>query len=741
KNGTGTLTLDSCQNNFNGNVVINGGLLTTKGTALALGDTTGATTINGGTDASPGGTLNINSQQLVNEPIYVQGVGIDRDSDGKGDGAIINLASDETNALRNVTLIGDTTVGGTNRMDMVASAPGADTFTCNGHDLTVKMTAAISSVSSYFSINDMNVVDLADVIIESGTLNVVRSPLGDPTKTVTITALGQLRIHQIGPDYTGPSSITKPIVSNGGNITVSDAGGKNFWGGAVTLNADTTVNIDSGESLTLFDSVVGTGGIVKNGAGNLLFTGNCTYTGTTVINSGILAFGHSSYQTGTPGSGDFVLEARMNFNTNEVCSLPGDISGVSTGTGIEYGSGEDVPDFVITVSGNNTYNRNTAINHGKVIAGSDTALGSTTGGTSIGGGSNATDNGQLVLPGGRSIAEPLNLGARGDDAADNPHIVNQSGNNQLTGTISVQSGGNFATVESKGTEGGDFLTISGDVSDANSSYNRYFALTGAGNGLLSGNLLNPDTGSTFHLIKKGAGTWTFSGSANTFNGNVIANDGTLILAAGADLSTSSGLSPRDTGIIDITALSPYTLLGTQTLSGSGTLVGDVVAAAGSSIEPGQSPGTLTVDGDLDLSAGADMTWELAALTDDATPGTPGTDYDLAVVTGNVTLGGSSGLTLNFELLAEELRPDYVTPDAFWLTPHSWKVVDAGTNAGDTDFAALSYGVVPEGWSFTTSVGAGGDAGDIYLNYVPEPSTAILLLLAAAGGLIYMKRLR
>ena len=131
-------------------------------------------------------------------------------------------------------------------------------------------------------------------------------------------------------------------------------------------------------------------------------------------------------------------------------------------------------------------------------------------------------------------------------------------------------------------------------------------------------------------------------------------------------------------------------------------------------------GQLTLNNGLNMAAagtGANMVWQLGALS----TSNPGLDFDfLSIPVGDLVLGGQSKLTLDFSLLPASQRPDYATPDAFWTSNRSWKIIDTNSNLGNTNFVQLANAVFSVG-TFTTVVGTDLDAGDIFLQYSTAPS--------------------
>jgi len=352
-------------------------------------------------------------------------------------------------------------------------------------------------------------------------------------------------------------------------------------------------------------------------------------------------------------------------------------------------------------------------------------------------------NGRLELAGGITTNEGIRLYARQDDQGvenqKNVAILNVSGDNTMTGPFVMQAGGafyNFGSLSGK-------LTVTSNIT-INSSSDRRVTFQGDGDGEFSGKIAGGSTNQCVAIHKLGSGTLTLSGSENAKVGYMIVEDGTLAFGANAVTWTwaattdSTGGPPRillasGSAALDVSAIAGgYTL--PVSLLGRGTVVGDVVVPEGNAVMPGDSAvinpdegrgwkiigwaagaGQLSFDDNLDMSSGGTMEWNLAALSETV----PGTDFDQLVVGGDLTLGGTSGLSLDFSLLAEAERPDYATPNAFWTSNHSWKIIDlvGGEGATTGNFASIANGTFDVG-TFSTLV----DANDVYLAFTASSVT-------------------
>jgi autotransporter-associated beta strand protein len=124
------------------------------------------------------------------------------------------------------------------------------------------------------------------------------------------------------------------------------------------------------------------------------------------------------------------------------------------------------------------------------------------------------------------------------------------------------------------------------------------------------NGINATTPHTVALTKVGTGIFTVSGG-NTYSGGTTVSNGTLIV---------NNVLGSGTGAGAVTVVSGATL-------GGGGVIGGPVTVDGT-LAPGNSPGTLTVSNNLVVNGDATPRYEL------------GTNSDLTVVSGNLTLGGT-----------------------------------------------------------------------------------------------------
>lgn len=518
-------------------------------------------------------------------------------------------------------------------------------------------------------------------------------------------------------------------------------GGANRTYQSIAFNSGAGVFVIGGSDVISLTAVTSStpptyaGTIVNNSTVTQTFNAPVALTGATNYAaiqalSGDLAFGNLSL--GTSGS------TRVNSPGHTV-TINGNLTSVGTGS-LNHDHGTLV---LNSASNKTTWTRRLGVNYDAVlrltVSGAEGKYGGLTDTTSallVQGGD--THAGTLELVNDITIEKLIQCYARSNTTAAH---ISSTGNNTIRGRIFTHTTAstciNFDS-NIDAISGNKLLTLAGAIEET-ASTTQLVRFRGAGDTKITGTLTGTGSGKTWKVAKLGAGTLTYDSAGVNYSGDTAVLGGTLALTANAPIAL--GASPLITvdGILDVSAIDPdagdvdFTLGGSQTLRGSGTVIGEITAAGvlspGGTVNEllttyGDSAGTLTVSGGLDLSAGAEMVWNLSALSETE----PGVNFDSLTVSGNVTLGRSSELTLNFDLLDAASRPDAATPDAFWLTLHSWKIVDAGTNVGNTDFSVIAPVTTPDGWSFTTSLGAGANAGDIYLNYVPEPSMICLLLL-------------
>jgi autotransporter-associated beta strand protein len=436
---------------------------------------------------------------------------------------------------------------------------------------------------------------------------------------------------------------------NGGALAVSAdnnlgaaAGGLAFDGGTLQFNAGFTTNraitlnagggtfdTSAATSSALGGTISGTGGLTKTGAGALTLLSTNNYTGGTTINGGILFLGDATHMASIVGS-------ITNNVTNAVGLqiLNADMSGVTT----------------ITNNGFAAF------------------FNATTAGTAI-------------------ITNPGTLSFANSSSADRATITNNGSlqffNASTAGnaTIITNSPGTTAFVANSTGGLARFVTNAGgivDISGLTSTGMTAGSIEGAGNYRLGsksltvgGNNLSTEvsgviqSGTGGSLVKVGTGTLTLSGT-NTYTGATTVNAGTLIV----------------NGSI---ASSPVTVNAGAMLAGTGT-VGATTIMSGGTFAPGNSPGTMTVQGNLAFQSGAlylvQVTPSIAS-------------------SANVVAGGSA--TLAGTVQAAFASSSYVT--------RTYTILSAAGGLGGTTFNALTTSNLPAGFSANLSY----TASDVILN--------------------------
>ncbi len=390
----------------------------------------------------------------------------------------------------------------------------------------------------------------------------------------------------------------------------------------------------------------------------------------------------------------------------------------------------------VTLSAANTFSGNGFVQGGTLIVASNAALGDTVGTTRIDGGSTGA---VLGLSGSITTAEPILMLMQGNPAPFSG-LRNLSGNNRLTGPISLDAGG--ATWEVASDAG--TLTIDGDITSvvtATDSW-RTIGLDGPAAGVINGNIADGNT-SKVNVTVRG-GTWTIASNA-AYTGQTVVDGGTLVVSG--SLAGTSAMTVQAGG----------------RLSGSG-IIGTALAGAGL-VSPGNSPGILTA-AQVNPTSGLDYAFEFTAtgsptynaptasvndvlrLTEGSTPFTTNLSaanlidvyFDVASLTAGDTFKGGFYTDLAGDFSASIANATY----AYWVK---------GNGAGsDTTFNGQGYyslGTFDSSLSVTLStVAEAADFGGGTINgqvtefaVVPEPAPLALGGLAAAAALSLLARHR
>ena len=213
------------------------------------------------------------------------------------------------------------------------------------------------------------------------------------------------------------------------------------------------------------------------------------------------------------------------------------------------------------------------------------------------------------------------------------------------------------------------------------------------------------------LNKLGSGTLTLSG-ANSYNGNTFINAGKLSLTSTGSIGSTPIIDILSGATFDVSAKNGFSLGATQTLMGSGTVLGNIIATSGSHIAPGNSAGTLTISDNLTLNDGALLDFELA--------NTAASDK-ISMSSSTLYLNGQDFSDFNFTALSGFGNGTYT-------------LIDAGTISGN-----LGSNLTGPIGAYSGTLSISGN--DLVLNVVPEPGTWVLLATMCIGLFVYWRTVK
>jgi fibronectin-binding autotransporter adhesin len=304
-------------------------------------------------------------------------------------------------------------------------------------------------------------------------------------------------------------------------------------------------------------------------------------------------------------------------------------------------------------------------------------------------------------------------------------------------TLSVQGSGSTVT-----QTGGSTLTV-GHAATGVAAIN--IGTTSSG-GLFTAGTGNTSINKTgIVTIGSGANTGTFSA-----NGNVTIDGGLLQIGAGSSVIVAAAKS--------------MTLVNSGTLKGSGNVTGSVINTSGV-VEPGNSPGTLSITGNYTQAILGQLLTELASAT----------TFDRLVATDSVTIAGILHVDLLggfvpqignvFQIISSSgiVTGKFGSASLPTLTGANWQLRYNANSVllqvalvGDYNFngvvdaadyvvwrkslGQVGVGLLADGnLNGQIDTGSGSESGAIANAAVPEPTTRVLLILSAASFCPWRRR--
>lgn len=468
--------------------------------------------------------------------------------------------------------------------------------------------------------------------ISAGTLQPTNMSALGTSGTVVISGSGTLAL-------SGGVTFARPInlgsVGNGNIGGIRSISGNNNLSGLITLTGTARINSDL-NTLTLTNANVLTGttatitlggagnitmnraitttsgGLTKDGAGTVTLNALNTFTGTTTVTAGTLAYGASNViGTGNLTVTGGVLSLSTFSDTVAVFSVTG---GSVTGTGTIYAQGDYSFSGTATISAN---------------LGGDVGLLKVGGGTTTLTGNNSftgqvwIQNGTLEVASINTWPAPLatsNLGSPNSAL----HATIRFGLTGSTGTLQYTGAGQTVgrDLELAGTTGGGGIINNGSgalvftgTMTTTGNGNKTFTLGGTNT---SANIFNPDipnsTGTT-SFSKAGTGRWTIP-NAKTSTGTAAITAGVVVVQNGQAFGPSGNVTISAAAAIEVdgTMTMPYNII----LNGAPPSTGAIRLMSGDLTLTGTITATFNTTHRLQAEAGTQITYDGAPAFDHST---------------------------------------------------------------------------------------------------------------------------